>query len=37
MNSILSGLAYWLERSLSGRGRGSAAAVAEVEDVLPVG
>ena len=37
INSVLSGLAYWLERRLSQRGRGSAAAVAEVEDVLPVG
>jgi glutamate transport system permease protein len=37
MNSVLSMTAYWLERRLSQRGRGSAAAVAEVEDVLPVG
>jgi glutamate transport system permease protein len=37
MNSILSGLAYWLERRLSRRGRGASAAVAQVEDVLPVG
>jgi glutamate transport system permease protein len=37
MNSILSATAYWLERRLSQRGRGTAAAVAEVEDVLPVG
>jgi glutamate transport system permease protein len=37
MNSILSAIAYWLERRLSRRGRGTAAAVAEVEDVLPVG
>jgi len=37
MNSILSTLAYWLERRLSSRGRGTAKAVAAVEDVLPVG
>jgi glutamate transport system permease protein len=37
MNSILSALAYWVERRLSSRGRGTAKAVAEVEDVLPVG
>jgi glutamate transport system permease protein len=37
MNSVLSALAYWLERRLSARGRSAAAAVAEVEDVLPVG
>lgn len=37
MNSVLSMFAYWLERRLSQRGRGTAAAVAEVEDVLPVG
>ena len=37
MNSVLSATAYWLERRLSQRGRGTAKAVAEVEDVLPVG
>jgi glutamate transport system permease protein len=37
MNSILSALAYWLERRLSARGRGAAKAVEEVEEVLPVG
>ena len=37
MNSVLSMFAYWLERRLSQRGRGTAAAVAEVGDVLPVG
>jgi glutamate transport system permease protein len=37
MNSILSALAYWLERRLSARGRGTAKAVEEVEEVLPVG
>jgi glutamate transport system permease protein len=37
MNSILSALAYWLERRLSRRGRGVTKAVAQVEDVLPVG
>lgn len=37
MNSVLSMTAYWLERRLSERGRGAATAVAEVEDVLPVG
>lgn len=37
MNSILSALAYWLERRLSSRGRGTAKAVEAVEDVLPVG
>jgi glutamate transport system permease protein len=37
MNSVLSMTAYWLERRLSSRGRGTATAVAEVEDVLPVG
>jgi glutamate transport system permease protein len=37
MNSILSGLAYWLERRLSSRGRGSAEAVEAVEGQLPVG
>ena len=37
MNSVLSILAYRLESRLSRRGRGSAAAVAEVDDVLPVG
>jgi glutamate transport system permease protein len=37
MNSILSALAYWLERRLSSRGRGTAEAVHEVEEALPVG
>jgi glutamate transport system permease protein len=37
INSVLSATAYWMERRLSRRGRGTAAAVAEVEDVLPVG
>jgi glutamate transport system permease protein len=37
MNSILSVFAYWLERRLSQRGRGSAEAAAEVDEVLPVG
>ena len=37
MNSVLSALATWLEWRLSKRGRGTAAAVAEVEDVLPAG
>jgi glutamate transport system permease protein len=37
MNSVLSATAYWLERRLSSRGRGTAKAVAEVEEVLPVG
>ncbi|HET7684700.1 MAG TPA: amino acid ABC transporter permease [Marmoricola sp.] len=37
MNSILSALAYWLERRLSSRGRGSAEAVEAVHDQLPVG
>jgi len=37
MNSILSALAYWLERRLSMRGRGVAKAVEAVEEVLPVG
>jgi glutamate transport system permease protein len=37
MNSILSALAYWLERRLSSRGRSTAKAVAEIEEVLPVG
>jgi glutamate transport system permease protein len=37
INSILSGVAYWLEKRLSSRGRGAAKAVHEVEDVLPVG
>ena len=37
MNSILSTLAYWLERRLSQRGRGAARAVEKVEEALPVG
>jgi glutamate transport system permease protein len=37
MNSILSGLAYWVERRISSRGRGSADAVEGVESRLPVG
>jgi glutamate transport system permease protein len=37
MNSVLSALAYWLERRLSSRGRGAAKAVEAVEEVLPVG
>ena len=37
MNSILSMTAYWLERRLSSRGRSTARAVEQVEDVLPVG
>jgi glutamate transport system permease protein len=37
MNSIVSELAAWLERRMARRGRGDAAAVEEVEDVLPVG
>ena len=37
MNSVLSVLAYWLERRLSQRGRGASKAIEQVEDVLPVG
>ena len=37
MNSVLSATAYWLERRLSQRGRSTAEAVEEVEEVLPVG
>lgn len=37
MNSVVSAIATWLEWRLSRRGRGTAAAVTEVEDVLPVG
>jgi glutamate transport system permease protein len=37
MNSILSALAYWLERRLATRGRGEAMAVELVEDVLEAG
>lgn len=37
MNSVLSLLATWLERRVSTRGHGSAAAVETVEDQLPVG
>jgi len=37
MNSILSALAYWLERRLSSRGRSTSEAVHEVEEALPVG
>jgi glutamate transport system permease protein len=37
MNSILSALAYWLERRLATRGRGEERAVAEVESVLEAG
>jgi glutamate transport system permease protein len=37
INSVVSALASWLEWRLSKRGRGAAARVAEVEDVLPVG
>ena len=37
MNSILSALAYWLERRLATRGRGEAQAVAQVEGVLDAG
>jgi glutamate transport system permease protein len=37
MNSILSLLAYWLERRISRRGRGAARAVEHVEEALTVG
>ncbi len=37
MNSILSALAYWLERRLATRGRGAQQAVAQVEGVLDAG
>jgi glutamate transport system permease protein len=37
MNSVLSALAFWLERRLATRGRGEAEAVAEVEGVLEAG
>jgi glutamate transport system permease protein len=37
MNSILSLLAYWLERRISRRGRGAARAVEHVEEALSVG
>lgn len=37
MNSILSGLAYWLERRLSTGGRGAVQAVEQIEDTLPAG
>jgi len=37
MNSILSALAYWLERRLATRGRAAEQAVAEVEGVLEAG
>ncbi|HET9500040.1 MAG TPA: amino acid ABC transporter permease [Marmoricola sp.] len=37
MNSVLSGLAYWLERRLSSSGRSAVRAVEQVEEQLPVG
>ncbi len=37
INSLLSALAYWLERRLATRGRGAAQAVAQVEGVLDAG
>jgi len=37
MNSVLSALAFWLERRLATRGRGAQRAVAEVEGVLEAG
>jgi glutamate transport system permease protein len=37
MNSVLSATAYWLERRISARGRGTAQAVEQVEEVLPLG
>jgi glutamate transport system permease protein len=37
INSVLSFLAYWLERRLATRGRGAQRAVAEVEGVLEAG
>jgi glutamate transport system permease protein len=37
MNSVVGELAAWLERRMAGRGRSDAAAVADVEEVLPVG
>jgi glutamate transport system permease protein len=37
MNSILSALAYWLERRLATRGRSAEQAVAQVEGVLDAG
>jgi glutamate transport system permease protein len=37
INSVLSFLAYWLERRLATRGRGAQRAAAEVEGVLEAG
>jgi glutamate transport system permease protein len=37
MNSVLSGLSYWLERRLSRRGHSAVRAMDTVEETLPVG